>query len=168
MFNYVQAASLVHCSHCTVSIDHEASRGQSSPLNIIQDYIHKGKEPWTLNHCVPGICHRVLARGQICFHWCHVWGQNLYPLINPVKVSVYAGNYPNTSCKCEVEHEYRNNLMLITFKNIHSCEDQTKWSHLHFNSSAHQEAVSQLGVLLNANVSENPGGGPPVCVCPRK
>ena len=57
--------------------------------------------------------------------------------------------------------------MLITFKHFHSLWKPDKCSCVHFNLSANQEAISQLGVLLNANASQK-GGRPPVCICPRK
>lgn len=54
--------------------------------------------------------------------------------------------------------------MLISMKQFHSLISAPSE---HFNLSANQEAISQLGVLLNANASKK-GGRPPVCICPRK
>jgi len=48
-----------------------------------------------------------------------------------------------------------------------ACECLLSAPSVQFKLSANQEAISQLGVLLNANASEK-GGRPPVCICPRK
>lgn len=159
-----------------LAVVHKASRGQSSTFDITQNKCpERDKESWALDYCASEICHHGLAKKSSSVSttcWANVKSsikkddsrfQNKQWSLYRTTFSMQ-GWAERTKKRTEKKG---GNPMLITFKHFHSLWKPDKCSCVHFNLSANQEAISQLGVLLNANASQK-GGRPPVCICPRK